>query len=137
MNASATALYCTHTTAETSHAAAVTAPHARLSSSITLHAHSSGCAAYIVVGVIKKLFEGHNMKYVECVNVHYISIKKQTFSCLQLDVKGCRSVYASFDKYTEVERLEGDSRYRAGPHGLQDAEKRLMFIDFPLFINFS
>ncbi|MFS7889860.1 putative ubiquitinyl hydrolase 1 [Helianthus anomalus] len=85
----------------------------------------------VVEGVIKQLFEGHNMKYVECVNVHYISIRKQTFSCLQLDVKGCRSVYASFDKYTEVERLEGASRYRAGPHGLQDAEKRLMFIDFP------
>ncbi|KAM0019512.1 putative ubiquitinyl hydrolase 1 [Helianthus debilis subsp. tardiflorus] len=85
----------------------------------------------IVEGEIKQLFEGHNMKYVECVNVHYISIRKQTFSCLQLDVKGCRSVYASFDKYTEVERLEGGRRYRAGPHGLQDAEKRLMFIDFP------
>lgn len=26
---------------------------------------------------------------------------------LQLDVKGCRDVYASFDKYVEVESLEG------------------------------
>jgi hypothetical protein len=38
---------------------------------------------------------------------------------LQLDVKGCRDVYASFDKYVEVERLEGDNKYHAENHGLQ------------------
>lgn len=38
---------------------------------------------------------------------------------LQLDVKGCRDVYASFDKYVEVERLEGDNKYHAEDHGLQ------------------
>lgn len=40
-------------------------------------------------------------------------------SDLQLDVKGCRDVYASFDKYVEVERLEGDNKYHAEEHGLQ------------------
>lgn len=38
---------------------------------------------------------------------------------LQLDVKGCRDVYDSFDKYVEVERLEGDNKYHAEDHGLQ------------------
>ena len=38
---------------------------------------------------------------------------------LQLDVKGCKDVYASFDKYVEVERLEGDNKYHAEGHGLQ------------------
>jgi ubiquitin carboxyl-terminal hydrolase 7 len=38
---------------------------------------------------------------------------------LQLDVKGCRDVYSSFDKYVEVERLEGDNKYHAENHGLQ------------------
>lgn len=38
---------------------------------------------------------------------------------LQLDVKGCKDVYASFDKYVEVERLEGDNRYHAEQYGLQ------------------
>ncbi|GKB61833.1 hypothetical protein Tco_0918019, partial [Tanacetum coccineum] len=37
----------------------------------------------------------------------------------QLDVKGCQDVYASFDKYVKVERLEGDNRYHAETHGLQ------------------
>lgn len=38
---------------------------------------------------------------------------------LQLDVKGCKDVYASFDKYVEVERLEGDNKYHAEHNGLQ------------------
>lgn len=41
------------------------------------------------------------------------------FSDLQLDVKGCCNVYASFDKYVEVERLEGDNKYHAEQYGLQ------------------
>lgn len=41
------------------------------------------------------------------------------FPDLQLDVKGCKDVYASFDKYVEVERLEGDNKYHAEQHGLQ------------------
>lgn len=40
-------------------------------------------------------------------------------SDLQLDVKGCKDVYASFDKYVEVERLEGDNKYHAEEYGLQ------------------
>lgn len=28
-------------------------------------------------------------------------------------------MYASFDKYVEVERLEGDNKYHAEEHGLQ------------------
>lgn len=38
---------------------------------------------------------------------------------LQLDVKGCTDVYASFDKYVEVEQLEGDNKYHAEQYGLQ------------------
>lgn len=38
---------------------------------------------------------------------------------LQLDVKGCCDVYASFDKYVEVECLEGDNKYQAEQYGLQ------------------
>ena len=34
-------------------------------------------------------------------------------------MKGCADIYASFDKYVEVERLEGDNKYHAEEHGLQ------------------
>ncbi|WVY93300.1 hypothetical protein V8G54_032388 [Vigna mungo] len=67
----------------------------------------------VVEGTIQKLFEGHHMNYIECINVDYKSTRKESFYDLQLDVKGCRDVYASFDKYVEVESLEGDNKYHA------------------------
>ncbi|KAL6005120.1 CSN-associated deubiquitinating enzyme Ubp12 [Asimina triloba] len=85
----------------------------------------------VVEGTIQQLFEGHHMNYIECINVDYKSTRKESFYDLQLDVKGCRDVYASFDKYVEVERLEGDNKYHAEQHGLQEAKKGVLFIDFP------
>ncbi|GAU14502.1 hypothetical protein TSUD_250440 [Trifolium subterraneum] len=87
--------------------------------------------ATVVEGTIQKLFEGHHMNYIECINVDYKSTRKESFYDLQLDVKGCPDVYASFDKYVEVERLEGDNKYHAEQYGLQDAKKGVLFIDFP------
>ncbi|KAI3938553.1 hypothetical protein MKW98_016058 [Papaver atlanticum] len=85
-----------------------------------------------VEGTIQHLFEGHHMNYIECISVEYKSTRKESFYDIQLDVKGCRDVYASFDKYVEVEGLEGDNKYQAGQeHGLQDAKKGVLFIDFP------
>ncbi|KAI3914337.1 hypothetical protein MKW98_014944 [Papaver atlanticum] len=86
----------------------------------------------VVEGTIQDLFEGHQMNYIDCINVDYKSTRKESFYDLQLDVKGCEDVYASFDKYVEVERLEGDNKYQADQqHGLQDAKKGVLFIDFP------
>ncbi|KAI7992555.1 Ubiquitin carboxyl-terminal hydrolase 12 [Camellia lanceoleosa] len=85
----------------------------------------------VVEGTIQQLFEGHHMNYIECINVDFKSTRKESFYDLQLDVKGCRDVYASFDKYVEVERLEGDNKYQAEQYGLQDAKKGVLFIDFP------
>ncbi|NP_001346281.1 Ubiquitin carboxyl-terminal hydrolase 12 [Zea mays] len=85
----------------------------------------------VVEGTIQQLFEGHHMNYIECINVDFKSTRKESFYDLQLDVKGCQDVYASFDKYVEVEQLEGDNKYHADKHGLQDAKKGVLFIDFP------
>ncbi|CAK7325156.1 unnamed protein product [Dovyalis caffra] len=82
----------------------------------------------VVEGTIQQLFEGHHMNYIECINVDYKSTRKESFYDLQLDVKGCRDVYASFDKYVEVERLEGDNKYHAEQHGLQINDR----YEFPL-----
>ena len=45
--------------------------------------------------------------------------------------QGCRDVYESFDKYCEVELLQGDNRYSTDSHGLQDACKGLKFEVLP------
>ncbi|KAL9266601.1 Ubiquitin C-terminal hydrolase 13-like protein [Drosera capensis] len=85
----------------------------------------------VVEGTIQNLFEGHHMSYIECINVDYKSTRKESFFDIQLDVKGCRDVYASFDKYVEVEILEGDNKYEAEEYGLQDVKRGVLFIDFP------
>ncbi|GJN34912.1 hypothetical protein PR202_gb23621 [Eleusine coracana subsp. coracana] len=82
----------------------------------------------VVEGTIEQLFEGHHINYIECINVEYKSSRKESFYDLQLDVKGCRDVYASFDKYVEVERLEGDNKYHAEQYGLQINDR----YEFPL-----
>ncbi|KAJ1285596.1 hypothetical protein BS78_03G290900 [Paspalum vaginatum] len=84
-----------------------------------------------VEGAIQKLFEGHHMNYIECINVDHKSTRKESFYDLALDVKGCSDVYASFDKYVAVEKLDGDNKYQSEEHGLQDAKKGMLFIDFP------
>ncbi|KAL8488547.1 hypothetical protein ACS0TY_024724 [Phlomoides rotata] len=38
---------------------------------------------------------------------------------MKLDVKCCHDVYASFDKYVEVEHLDGDNKYHAEQYGFQ------------------
>ncbi|KAG5602721.1 hypothetical protein H5410_034091, partial [Solanum commersonii] len=85
----------------------------------------------IVEGTIQQLFEGHNMSYIECISVDYKSTHKETFNDIQLLVKGCSDVYASFDKYVEVDYLDGDNKYKSEVYGLQDAKKGALFIDFP------
>ncbi|KAL0389918.1 UNVERIFIED_CONTAM: Ubiquitin carboxyl-terminal hydrolase 12 [Sesamum calycinum] len=85
----------------------------------------------IVEGAIQHLFEGHQKNYIECINVDYKSSRLESFYDLQLDVKGCHDVYASFDKYVAIEHLDGDNKYHAGQYGLQDAKKGALFIDFP------
>lgn len=40
-------------------------------------------------------------------------------------------MYESFDKYCEVEELQGDNKYRTESHGLQDAIKGLKFESLP------
>ncbi|KAL3828639.1 hypothetical protein ACJIZ3_017441 [Penstemon smallii] len=85
----------------------------------------------VVEGAIQQLFEGHHVNYIECINVDYKSSRKESFYDLQLDVKGCHDVYASFNKYVEVENLDGDNKYHAEQYGLQDAKKGVLFTDFP------
>ena len=49
----------------------------------------------------------------------YKSTRQEVFADLQLLVKGCKNMYESFDKYVEVENLEGQNQYMAEGHGLQ------------------
>lgn len=73
----------------------------------------------IVEGTIGKLFEGRMHNFVECVNVDFKSTRQEVFADLQLLVRGCKNMYDSFDKYVEVEDLNGQNQYQAEGHGMQ------------------
>lgn len=88
-----------------------------------------------VEGMVNKLFEGQTLNYIDCINIDYKSSRREAFQDLQLDVKGCRDIYDSFDKYCEVETLEGDNKYEAEGHGKQDAKKGVLFDSLPPVLN--
>lgn len=50
---------------------------------------------------------------------------------IQLNVKGCKNLTESFKDYVTVETMEGENKYMAEGHGLQDAEKGVIFESFP------
>ncbi|ORZ36348.1 hypothetical protein BCR44DRAFT_51570 [Catenaria anguillulae PL171] len=82
-------------------------------------------------GMIQWLFVGKMKSYIKCVNVEYESARVEDFYDVQLNVKGMKSVTDSFHDYIQVEMLEGDNKYMAEGHGLQDAKKGVVFTQFP------
>ncbi|KAI9182836.1 ubiquitin-specific protease ubp15 [Blastocladiella emersonii ATCC 22665] len=82
-------------------------------------------------GMIPWLFVGKMTSYIKCVNVDYESSRIEDFYDIQLNVKGMKTVQDSFRDYIQVETLEGDNKYMAEGHGLQDAKKGVVFTKFP------
>eukprot|EP01105_Mastigella_eilhardi_P020202 TRINITY_DN4792_c0_g1_i1.p1 TRINITY_DN4792_c0_g1~~TRINITY_DN4792_c0_g1_i1.p1 ORF type:complete len:857 (-),score=255.49 TRINITY_DN4792_c0_g1_i1:107-2677(-) len=84
-----------------------------------------------VDGTIQKLFSGKIRNFIKCTHVKYESYRDEEFYDLSLTVKGCKDIYASFDKYMEEELLQGSNRYQAEGFGLQEAKKGCAFLKFP------
>ncbi|RKP39160.1 hypothetical protein BJ085DRAFT_13200, partial [Dimargaris cristalligena] len=82
-------------------------------------------------GAISNLFVGRMKSYIKCVNVDYESSRTENYYDIQLNVKGCRTLYDSFKDYIAEEMLEGDNKYMAEGFGLQDAKKGVIFEKFP------
>lgn len=81
---------------------------------------------------IQMLFEGKLLNYIKCIHVPYESTRVESFYDLSLNVRGCADIYASFEKYTEVEIMDGDNKYRAeGYEQLQEAKKGVKFLTLP------
>jgi len=53
------------------------------------------------------------------------------FYCTIYCTQDCKTIYESFEKYTEKEMLDGENKYDAGALGKQDAEKGVAFNKFP------
>lgn len=84
-----------------------------------------------VEGTVPKLFEGKMVSFIKCKNIDYQSTRIETFYDIQLNIKGKKNITESFNDYVTAEVLDGDNKYDAGEHGLQDAEKGVIFSKFP------
>jgi hypothetical protein len=82
-------------------------------------------------GRVQQLFAGKVRSYIQCVHVDFASNREEDFYDIQLDVKGCRTVYDSLKKYVEIEMLDGENQYDADRFGKQDARKGVIFTRFP------
>ncbi|CAK9290332.1 unnamed protein product [Gordionus sp. m RMFG-2023] len=85
----------------------------------------------LVEGKIPKLFEGKMISYIKCKNVDYCSSCIEAFYDIQLNVKDMKNIYESFKQYINPQTLDGENKYDAGAHGLQEAEKGVKFVSFP------
>ncbi|KAJ3038550.1 hypothetical protein HDV00_000555 [Rhizophlyctis rosea] len=82
-------------------------------------------------GAITQLFVGKMKSYIKCINVDYESSRVEDYYDIQLNVKGMKNLTDSFNDYVNVEMLDGENKYRAEDHGLQDAKKGVIFEAFP------
>lgn len=85
----------------------------------------------VVEGCIKRMFEGEVETYIECIDIDYKSVRKETYEDIQLDIQGCGNIYDSLDKAIEAEILEGDNIYETEGYGKQKAKKGMRFLSFP------
>lgn len=86
--------------------------------------------------------------YIKCIDVDYESSRVEDFygklSChrhhrysplllidIQLNVMGCKDVQDSFHDYIQEETMDGENKYMAEGHGLQNALKGVIFESFP------
>lgn len=84
-----------------------------------------------VEGKINELFVGKMKSCIKCINVDYESSRVEDFWDIQLNVKDMKNLQESFEQYIEVELMNGENQYAAQDHGLQDAQKGVVFESFP------
>ena len=84
-----------------------------------------------VSGTYSQLFEGLLENVIQCYNVNYESTRRETFNCLQLNVKDHRTIEQSIEAYVASEELTGDNQYDAEEMGKQDAKKYIRFKKLP------
>ncbi|KAI9818363.1 MAG: hypothetical protein M1826_001385 [Phylliscum demangeonii] len=80
---------------------------------------------------LAKLFVGKTKTYISCIHVNYESSRVEDFWDIQLNVRGNKNLDESFKDYIQVETMDGDNKYFAEGHGLQDAKKGVIFESFP------
>lgn len=80
---------------------------------------------------LERIFVGKTKTYISCVDVDYESSRVEDFWDVQLNVSNNKNLDDSFRDYIQVETMDGENKYFAESHGLQDAKKGVIFESFP------
>jgi ubiquitin carboxyl-terminal hydrolase 7 len=80
---------------------------------------------------LSNMFVGKTKTYISCINVDYQSSKIEDYWDVQLNVSKMTGVDESFKEYITPEIMDGENKYAAEGHGLQDAKKGVIFESFP------
>jgi ubiquitin carboxyl-terminal hydrolase 7 len=80
---------------------------------------------------LSNMFVGKTKTYISCINVDYQSSKVEDYWDVQLNVSKMTGVDESFKEYITPEIMDGENKYAAEGHGLQDAKKGVIFESFP------
>ena len=86
-------------------------------------------------GYIENLFTGQMENFIRCINVPFKSTRPEVFYDLGLVVKGMKDIYESINAYVALEIMDGQNKYDAEGHGLQDAERGVRFLKLPPVLN--
>ncbi|KAI5780859.1 hypothetical protein EDC01DRAFT_257890 [Geopyxis carbonaria] len=84
-----------------------------------------------VENLLTRLFVGKTKTYIRCIDVEYASERVEDFWDIQLNVRGFKNLDDSFKDYIAEETMDGENKYFAEGHGLQDAKKGVIFESFP------
>jgi hypothetical protein len=63
--------------------------------------------------------------------VQYSKEQTEPFYDLSVEVKGCSNLLTSLKKYVQPELMTGSNKWKAGHHGLQEANRGVRFVQFP------
>lgn len=80
---------------------------------------------------LAEMFVGKTKTYVNCIDVDFTSSRVEDFWDIQLNVRNFKNLDESFKDYVAVETLDGENKYFAEGHDLQDAKKGVIFESFP------
>ncbi|WAR62550.1 hypothetical protein PtB15_15B136 [Puccinia triticina] len=92
-------------------------------------------------GIIQSLFAGKYKTYIKCMNGHYKTSQEEMFLDIQLDIKDLqgkpfKTLQESLQAYITPETMDGENKYDAGAdHGLQVAQKGVIFLEFPAVLH--
>ena len=70
-----------------------------------------------IIQDLTHMFWGSYKTCIQCDDVDFESEQQQSFIGLDLEVAGCKDLYASLDKFCEVEVLHRANQYNAEGHG--------------------